>query len=135
MTDKSLEKMTVAELRETADSLEILYEDKATKAELISGISAIINGADEEPAIEAEVAGHKRKGEDRVTIVIAEDAKDKQPVPVGVNGLTYAIKRGVPVSVPVSVVEVLRNAVRKEWDDKMESSYSVPRYPYSVVAE
>ncbi|MCV0395476.1 MAG: hypothetical protein K5872_22270 [Rhizobiaceae bacterium] len=40
----------------------------------------------------------------------------KDPVPVGVNGKVYLIKRGVEVTVPEEVVEVLRNANKIQYD-------------------
>ncbi len=127
------EKMTKAELCETADALGIMYEEAATKAELLSAITAIVNGASDEPQLEQATAGPTRKGEDRVKIVIAESERDKQPVQVGVNGTTYLIKRGAEVSVPKSVVEVLKHATQKRWNQDMTEYATVLRYNFQVV--
>ncbi len=56
-------------------------------------------------------------------------------VPVSVQGKTWLIKRGHEVEVPVSVVEVLKNAIKEiyEFDGDEIRSKEVPAYPFSVV--
>lgn len=51
-------------------------------------------------------------GERKESIVIPIDKANKEDmvVPVCLNGYLYQIQRGVKVELPVSVVEVLRNA-------------------------
>lgn len=51
--------------------------------------------------------------EERVRIIIErqEGSDGTMDVPVAVNGRVYLIKRGYPVEVPKSVVEVLQHAV------------------------
>lgn len=52
--------------------------------------------------------------EKRVTIRIPRSKEDQGDVFVSVNERTFLIKRGVPVSVPESVAEVLATAERME---------------------
>lgn len=42
------------------------------------------------------------------------------PVPVGVNGVMYALRRGQPMWVPEAVKEVLDNATEVEYETVME---------------
>lgn len=75
------------------------------------------------------------KGKDRadwVTIVIAEDETDQQPAFVGINGKAYWIRRGEPVAVPPSVVEVLKHAKQVKTNPKTGERKFVPTYPFSV---
>jgi hypothetical protein len=41
----------------------------------------------------------------------ARDQNEVDPVPVGVNGRLYQLRRGVVLNVPKEVVDVLKNAV------------------------
>lgn len=132
MTEKSYDEMSVAELKESADILGIEYTSKVSKGELLSAIKAMVDGASDEEQV-VETVGEVVKGEKRITIEIAENENDTQKVPVGVNGRIYLIQRGVPVSVPESVVEVLNNATVHKWDSEMKKRTSVPSYPYRVV--
>lgn len=79
--------------------------------------------------------------EDRVTITILEsnDKHAVDPVFVGVNGVGYSIKRGVPVPVPRAVMNVLENARQTVYDvshDERGAMKLNPRsalsYPYTV---
>lgn len=70
----------------------------------------------------------------RVSIIIAEDDKDTQPVQVGVNGRMYLIKRGVQVSVPSPVVEVLKHAVKTVYPSgELGKPRDVLQYPFQRV--
>ena len=51
----------------------------------------------------------REKKEKTVTIRLPLTREEKDGVPVGVNGRTWLIKRGVDVEVPACVAEVLRN--------------------------
>lgn len=74
-----------------------------------------------------------------VTIVIAKADKKagSEPVPVSVQGVQYTIPRGIPIGVPPSVVEVLKNAVRTIYEqpddggDMIEED--VQSYPFQVL--
>ena len=60
-----------------------------------------------EKAVAAKPA--KEKKEKMVTIRLPLTRGESDDVPVGVNGRTWLIKRGVDVEVPACVAEVLRN--------------------------
>lgn len=67
-----------------------------------------------------------------------ESIGGKEPVPVGVNGKVYLIKRDTDVPVPVEVVHVLKNANRVVFDkgpngEPINPTF-VPTYPFSIVA-
>lgn len=58
----------------------------------------------------------KTKASDSVTIKLfkSKDPKYSQPVRVYVNGKGYAVPRGVDVSVPRAVAEILANKERQD---------------------
>lgn len=55
---------------------------------------------------DAELSGNRRT----ITIHPTEGDGGSDAVPVAVNGFMYQIPRGKPFSVPVEVIEVLKNA-------------------------
>lgn len=78
----------------------------------------------------------------RIMIHKTSDASGADDVLVGVNGRMFQIKRGVEVEVPMSVVEVLKNAVadKYEWraDPKLSNGGEMVKrealaYPFSVL--
>ena len=93
---------------------------------------ALGEGGDTEPSPEPEAAPAK-KAKRRAEIIIATHERDRQPVPVGVNGKTYLIKRGEKAIVPESVVKVLNNAVQYQYDPKTMERQEVLSYPFQVV--
>lgn len=78
-------------------------------------------------------------GEKKVTIMIEEQEGDENSgdVFVSINGFAYQIRRGFEVSVPESVVEILRNAITtKMWQDKQTDEIkfrNVPRFNFRVI--
>ena len=53
--------------------------------------------------------------EKNVTVTLFRDSeKYRDDVTVIINGKTYQIKRGIPVSVPISVAKVLRDQARQQ---------------------
>ena len=78
--------------------------------------------------------------EPRIRIILEEN--DQIPPTgqfVGVNGVGYLIKPGVPVDVPESVLDVLDNAVMsapvKDEDDRVVGYRDRLRFPYRIVRE
>ncbi len=76
--------------------------------------------------------------EKTVKIVIHKSETDPKSkvVPVSINGKTWLIKRGEQVDVPLSVLEVLKNASKDTYaqDDNGELvKRVVPSYPFSVL--
>ena len=80
-------------------------------------------------AAEAGLTG-KRK-----TIVIhqGEGAAGRDDVTVGVNGVTFNIKRGKPIDAPAEVVHVLENAVTTVYENG--EAIDTPRFAFSVVSQ
>jgi len=126
--------LTSEELREQAKIMGISLRGNPSDETLREKLRAAL-GEDITPSVDE--AKSKAKGNDWVTITIHEDPNNKQPVFVGVNGKSYRIKRGVPVSVPRAVVENLNDAVRVEYyqdEDRNRIARKVPAYPFSVHA-
>lgn len=121
-----------AELTEQAEALGIEVDSKMSAATLQKKINTALGEIDDvEPEFSHPTVSADEK---RVTIICAESEIDKRPVVVGINGRNYVMQRGKPVSVPLSVIEVLNHATRKVWNDKMDDFSTVPRYPYQVVS-
>jgi superfamily II helicase len=77
--------------------------------------------------------------EKRVKIIIEEQDNHEghQEVRVGVNGKVYQIQRGKEVSVPESVVSILRNAIQTkiiQQPDGSEIAKDMPRFVWRYVA-
>lgn len=73
-----------------------------------------------------------------VVIQAGEGAIGKQPVFLAINGHGFNVPRGIPVHLPVEVVEILDNATQVVYEhdqatDKMLER-EVKRYSYSVRA-
>ncbi|RAS14829.1 MULTISPECIES: hypothetical protein [Microvirgula] len=82
---------------------------------------------------EPKQAARQPKGKnDSVVIHISKERGEAGDVFVGVNGVSYLIKRGVDVTVPRAVLSVLENAVQVEYDPETLDPREVPSYPYSV---
>lgn len=77
--------------------------------------------------------GDKTVEKERVTIIVQASEKDKLPATVGVNGRNYVMQRGKEVSVPLSVVEVLKNAKQEIFDPETLASHEALTYPFQVV--
>jgi hypothetical protein len=109
--------------------------------------SGVTPPATEQPAVVVKPKGPgKNVAEKQKRFDIRVDAQEGEPrdIKIGVNGKVYQIWRGVVVSVPEEVVEVLRNAIaarlvvmplpdgtsRQEWQDQSAVPYSVIRGPY-----
>jgi hypothetical protein len=91
------------------------------------------------PKVNQEVLVKKPQGK-KVRIVIEEsdDENASNEVFVSVQGYAYQIRRGVPVEVPESVLEVLNHAVQTKMIQNMETyemTYrDVPRYTYRILS-
>ena len=77
------------------------------------------------------------KVEQKVRLMIHKTEGDTGSiqVPVSVNGKTWLIQRGHTVEVPLSVAEVLKNAVKEvfEYNGKEVVRKEVHAYPFSIV--
>lgn len=87
-----------------------------------------------------EIADHRTQ-EHFVILIQKVDQNSRNsidPVPVGVNGVLYAIRRGKPALVPACVKEVLENAVEKAYeaednDASKKEERDVISYPFQVL--
>lgn len=128
----NLEALNREELKEQAELLGVKFDSKASDKALRNKISAKLGEPVDEPELSHSSVA---TSDEKITIVMAESERDKQPVVVAVNGRNYIMNRGKPVSVPPSVIEVLNHAVKTVWDEEMKQSHQVMRYPYQIVAQ
>lgn len=131
MSEVNLYNLTIEELKEQARILGIAIRGNPSTDTLREKIRNAVNiepSADVKPDDVEDL--DRKKG--WMTIVIAEDESDQQPVFVGVNGKSYWIRRGEPVVVPPEVVEVLNNAKQVVWNPKDGTSKNIPTYPFRV---
>jgi hypothetical protein len=74
----------------------------------------------------------------RVELTIMQDSGEngREPVFVGLNGTGYQIPRGIPVNVPVEVLEVLNNATMTVYESSagmtVPKGREVKRFAYNV---
>lgn len=81
------------------------------------------------------------KGRDCMMIIIPEsdEAGEDDFVPVGVNGVTFQLKRGVPIPAPLEVIEILDHCVYDKYDQTRDGNRGisvprqVPKYPYRLA--
>lgn len=93
--------------------------------------------------IDEHVAGLKQSGPQRVEahddgdeyvkILIAESEKDKEPVPIGVNGTVCLVKRGQVAEIRKKYARVLANAIEDKFDPQTMTSRQVPAYPFTLI--
>lgn len=82
------------------------------------------------------------KGRDCMMILIPEEDSPggQDDVPIGVNGVVFQVKRGVPVALPLEYIEVLNNAVEfiypqtRDGQRGMVEPRKVPAFPYQIVS-
>lgn len=133
MSELNLDAMQREELETTANELGVKFAANAGDDTLRKKIRVHLGEETDTPSVPADTSeGGKEK---RYEIVIQTDGNDKQPVPVGVNGKMWVIQRGKNVIVPASVIGVLKNAVRYEYDPKDMKRTEVLAYPFQVVRE
>ena len=97
MSEINLYNLTMDELKEQARILGIAIRGNPSADTLREKIRKAVNIEPAESSKPADVDDSDRK-KDWITIVIAEDENDQQPVYVGVNGKSYFIRRGEPVA-------------------------------------
>lgn len=90
-----------------------------------------------EPKVDTVLTAEAAPAKNKIRIIIDEMAGMKNYEVVGVNGVVYQIKRGVPVDVPPEVVHVLElaksthieqrfNRATGEYDEINHSSSAIP---------
>ena len=127
-----LNTMSLDEVKDQADILEISYANNISRDTLIKKIENSLSGTEEVKApAKAEVAGTDKKK--KVWIVIAENENDKQPAYVRVNGRSFRIKRGMPVEVPEYILYTLRMAKRSTMDAETRQWRQIETYPFYIT--
>ena len=134
MSEVNVNTMDRATLEQTANDLGVKFAHNASDDTLRNKLREAL-GEPPAPGLNTAPSTTESTKEKRFEIIIQTDGKDKQPVPVGVNGKMWAIQRGKNVIVPESVVEVLKNANRYEYDPKDMSRTEVLAYPFQIVRE
>ena len=134
MSEVNVNTMDRATLEQTANDLGVKFAHNASDDTLRNKLREAL-GEPLAPELNTAPSTAESTKEKRFEIIIQTDGKDKQPVPVGVNGKMWAIQRGKNVIVPESVVEVLKNANRYEYDPKDMSRTEVLAYPFQIVRE
>jgi hypothetical protein len=83
-------------------------------------------------------ANELKPGYSRIRMTAGELNPSGRPVIVGLNGKQFSIPVGVEVNIPNPLVEILENALRREYrqdPSTMELIMNeVPSYPFSVLA-
>jgi hypothetical protein len=129
-----LNTMSLDEVKEQADILEVPYTSKTSRDALIKKVEAALSGDEQEdvkPAKKAvETVENKNK---KVWIVIAEDPIDSQPAYVGVNGKSFRIKRGIPVEVPEYILYTLRAAKKSSFNPETKEWRQIDTFPFYVT--
>lgn len=103
---------------------------------------AVSTKQDIAPIVAAAVVSGKNHDDElsgeRVTVTFYEQESDlgKRPVEIGLNGIAYQIPRNVPVSIPVEVLEIVRNAVEETFEANGSNVIrrNRPRFSYQVHA-
>jgi hypothetical protein len=124
-----LNTMNLEDLKAQADVLGVEYANNIGADALRKKIVAVL-GDEEEITKPTVLAKSTTK---MVTINIARSKEDKQPVPVGLNGKVYRMKRGEDVTVPAGVVDILRNAIQVFRDPDTGEDHEVEAYPFHEV--
>lgn len=87
----------------------------------------------------------KAEGTQKIVVLPDQLNKNETHITVGINGCNFRIKRGVPVEVPLAVIEVLEqsnrtNEYRQEYEDPQTGEMKVRTvygpaagYPFTVV--
>ena len=113
----------------------VTLDDKPSNQAVTSGDSpvaamaeAVIKGKNHDEALSGK----------RVSVTFYEQDSDmgKMPVQVGLNGIAYQIPRGVPCSIPVEVLGVVKDAVEEVYEANGTSVTKRvrPRFSYQIHA-
>jgi len=138
MSDFNVDTADRAELEAAAADLGVKYradvKDDTLRAKIKEQLGEAAPAPDNAKTPDQAAPGESAKAK-RFKIIVATHDQDKQPVQVGVNGRNYVIERGKEVTVPESVVEVLRNAIQHQYDPKTMQETKVTAYPFQVMGE
>lgn len=100
-------------------------------------IQAFVRQATGEEVVAKETASLVEEKPLRKTIIIQPSDTDNQPVFVGLNGKGFAIPRGIEVTVPIGVIDILSSAVKrvpvKDGTNRISGWKDAQMYPFSIV--
>ena len=129
-----LNAMTLNELKDQADILGVKYANNigedALRKKLAEELGEFTEDRDPAPA-----TASTEDDDDKVTIMIAPDGQDKQPVFVSVNGAPIRIVRGKKVRVHKKYIQALENAIRVIRDPKTGINEEVMAYPFQTFLD
>lgn len=103
-------------------------DDLDSAVEAMSAAPVTVVGKNSDPSLSGDFL--------TIKIHATRDEAEKGPVFVSLNGYAYQIPRGVNVSVPVEVVEILDNAVMTTYPTEggiVTGSVDVPRHGYQTI--
>ena len=88
----------------------------AVKKETDNTVKTDVNNASEKEALKNSAEPAAPSSDEVMTTIhlFKDDDKYKDDLVVGVNGKIYQIQRGIDVSVPLSVAEVIRESIRQD---------------------
>lgn len=69
-----------------------------------------------------------------ITIIIASEPGEQQPVPVNVNGNQWVIQRDVEATIPMYIFRALMDAKEGVVDPKTKQIFYRPSYPVRVIS-
>lgn len=139
----NIREMDIGKLRAYAKMLRLALSKTDTKEQIVKAIENKLAGK----SLPEMADSNTQLKPGTAKIILLEDPKpgaSNYPAFVSVNGAAYTIPRGVPVIVPLNVVEVLQNAVVNQRRQTMvstgngreefrESTVKVPSYPYQIL--
>lgn len=99
----------------------------------MSDIETIVDDVVEPVAKTSKTTKPKANPDERVNIIIASTEKDQTDVFVGVNGVTFLIKRDEVVAVPRYIYEHLINTKTTVFDPKTGAERLIASYPVSMA--
>ena len=108
------------------------------KTDIINGIMSAHMKFRGNTNVALDTGQELRPGQAKIHISKTELNKRGHPVIVGLNGVMASIPVGQPVIVPEAYVEILRNAMRTEYELDVGTNELVPRevpsYPFNLIS-
>lgn len=135
--NEELKAMNHEHLLEQADILEIDGAQEMSTEDLRNALTEKLDDKSTSNARKKAPAkaksSTKKDDSETVTVVVEESEYDRQPAYVGLNGKSYRLQRGIEVTVPRGVAQILLTAKQKVRNSD-GTDREVPTYPTRVVA-
>lgn len=129
MTEQEILKATIEELREQAELLGVDFDKTDTIEVLQQSVAAALGVTLAEKKKPSRKVAKDVK-EDRVWLKIEKNKDDRQPVPIGVNGVFNLVERGKWVHIKREYLHVLQNAISYDIDPESGEAVGVASYPF-----